>query len=124
MLGLAPAREGDLSLDLAAWWRRDVERLIEARRAGGNTGDPKPALLWCLDWPEGRQLTLDDVDPWFIEVCRRVRLGLPNGRLAAQRSTSRKAADRFTVVPGRHRRPMGARPRAGAQEPDAGQRGF
>ena len=91
MLGLAPAREGDLSLDLSAWWRRDVERLIEARRAGGNTGDPKPALLWCLDWPEGRQLTLDDVDPWFIEVCRRVRLGLPKGRLAAQRATSRKA---------------------------------
>ena len=90
MLGLAPAREGDLYPHPSAWWRRDVERLLEARREGGDGGDPKPALLWCLEWPEGRQLTMDDVDPWFIEVCRRVRLEWAEGRLVARRSTSRK----------------------------------
>ena len=90
MLGLAPAREGDLYPDPSAWWRRDVERLLEARKAGGAGGDPKPALVWCLEWAEGRQLTLDDVDPWFIEVCRRVRLDWAEGRLVARRSTSRK----------------------------------
>ena len=92
MLGLAPAREGDLSLDLSAWWRRDVERLLEARRAGeGGSEDVKPALLWCLEWPGGEQLRLEDLDPWFIEVCRRVRLGWSHDRLSARRATSKKA---------------------------------
>ena len=91
MLGLAPARAGEETPDPSAWWRRDVERLLETRRATGGSGDPEPALLWCLDWPEGEQLRVEDLDPWFIEVCRRVRLDRRDGRLAAQRTSSRKA---------------------------------
>ena len=91
MLGLAPARAGEETPDPSAWWRRDVERLLEARRKAGGAGHPKPALLWCLDWPEGEQLRVEDLDPWFIEVCRRVRIGWREGRLAAQRAPSRKA---------------------------------
>ena len=48
-----------------------------------------PALLWCIDWPEGQQLDPRDLDPWFIEVCRRVRLTNADGALSARGSTSR-----------------------------------
>ena len=76
MLGLAPAKQ-ETALDPAAWWARDVTRLVAMRTARkknalGAAGGP--ALLWCLPWPEGEQLDLSTLDPWFIEVCRRVRL--------------------------------------------------
>ena len=48
------------------------------------------SLLWCLDWPDGRQLDLGILDPWFIEVCRRVRLTGRAGALSAIRSNSDK----------------------------------
>ncbi len=32
------------------------------------------ALTWLRDWDEDRMLTLSELDPYFIEVCRRVRL--------------------------------------------------
>ena len=91
MLGLAPARAGDLSLDPSTWWQRDVRRLLCARRTASESGPSRTALLWCADWPEGRQLVVDDLDPWFIEVCRRVRLHWSAGRLRALRAASRKS---------------------------------
>lgn len=33
-----------------------------------------PALLWLLPWDGTRSLPLTGLDPWFIEICRRVRL--------------------------------------------------
>ncbi len=93
MLGLVPGREKDVSVDPSAWWARDVQRLIAARTAGGSgigiVGGP--ALLWCLDWPEGQQLDLRNLDPWFIEICRRVRLVGTDGVVSAQRTTSKSA---------------------------------
>ena len=94
MLGLTPGRDKDISVDPSAWWARDVRRLVEARATGQRSGIGAvagPALLWCLDWPEGRQLDLRDLDPWFIEVCRRVRLTNKGGVITAQRSTSKIA---------------------------------
>ncbi len=98
MLGLAPSREGDREMDTAvdpsAWWTRDVWRLIADRR---ETPDPVlgkaggPALLWLLDWPEGRQLDLRHLDPWFIEICRRVRLTETGGAVLARRAKSKAA---------------------------------
>lgn len=32
------------------------------------------ALTWLRDWDEDRMLSLGELDPYFIEVCRRVRL--------------------------------------------------
>ena len=77
MLGLAPAQDRNFRLNPSAWWVRDVQQLLARRKAGdglefGRIGGP--ALLWCLDWPEGEQLDLRQIDPWFIEICRRVRL--------------------------------------------------
>ena len=92
MLGLAPAKAGDTSVDPSAWWARDVRRLLLARRCGdavvlGTSGGP--ALLWCLDWPEGQELDLETLDPWFIEACRRVRLAHSGSAIVGWRSMSR-----------------------------------
>ena len=121
LVGLAPGRGGgDLTLDPSAWWARDVERLLEQRTAGegaepGTVGGP--ATLWCLDWPEGEQLDLASLDPWFIEVCRRVRLVEKDGRFVAFTSTSRAAridakryrgdvGDPWTPVHGKERKSL------------------
>ena len=92
LVGLAPARGEDMSLDPSAWWARDVKLLLAARANGRhrNVGTPGgQALLWCLDWPDGRQLDIRVLDPWFIEICRRVRLTDEDGRLSAKRATSK-----------------------------------
>ena len=90
LLGLAPAGDKETAIDPAAWWIHDVLRLLEHRAAGSDSpiGTPEgPALLWCLGWPEGQQLDLRTLDPWFIEVCRRIRLHRSDVILA-RRSTS------------------------------------
>ena len=92
MLGLAPAQGKDYTLNPNAWWRRDVRRLLAERQAGKDLElgcEGGPALLWCLDWPEGEQLNLRELDPWFIEVCRRVRLVGTETRLSAVRAISK-----------------------------------
>ena len=91
MLGLAPAHRKNYRLNPSTWWRRDVQQLVARRQSGnglplGRIGGP--ALLWCLDWPEGQQLDLRELDPWFIEVCRRVRLLGAEPELSAVRSNS------------------------------------
>ena len=94
LLGLAPAGPNGTGPDPSSWWRRDLMRLIILRREGledapGRPGGP--ALLWALVWPEGRQLALADLDPWFIEICRRIRLTETGGRIIARRATSAEA---------------------------------
>ena len=95
LLGLAPAKgQKDLSVNPSAWWARDVGCLLSTRSGKedtilGTIGGP--ALLWCITWPEGEQLELDDLDPWFIEVCRRVRMVNHGGSLSARRGTSKAA---------------------------------
>lgn len=91
-VGLSPVHNGYFSIDPSAWWKRDVQILLSERAAGKQNGIGTingPALLWCIKWPEGHQLDLRDLDPWFIEVCRRVRLKNTDGVLSAQRSTSK-----------------------------------
>ena len=95
LVGLAPASAGVLAVDASAWWARDVLRLLEDRRSNPARGPGKeggPVLLWLQGWVEMEQIRLQDLDPWFIEVCRRIRLDADaSGRLFAHRSTSRKA---------------------------------
>ena len=88
MLALAPADEGDTSIDPSRWWARDVRRLLATARESAIGVAGGPALLWCLDWPEGRQLDPRDLDPWFIEICRRVRLTCAGGALSASQGSS------------------------------------
>lgn len=94
MLGIAPARADGGGPDPSDWWQRDVLRLLALRHSGGEISPCTPggpALVWYLPWPEGQQLDLTRLDPWFIEVCRRVRLDLREGRISARRTTSRAA---------------------------------
>lgn len=94
MLGFTPARPNGGGPDVSAWWRRDILRLRALRQAGKDAvhGAPGgPALIWTLPWPEGRKLALHDLDPWFIESCRRIRLIQDGDRLSALRTTSKEA---------------------------------
>lgn len=94
MLGIAPALSGGGGPDPSDWWRRDVLRLLALRRDGEEISpctQGGPALVWCTPWPEGQQLDMTRLDPWFIEVCRRVRLDLREERISARRTTSKAA---------------------------------
>lgn len=64
-----------------AWgkrWLRDVSALLAARpdtverfhlkATGGH------ALLWLLPWDGVSSLAFSSLDPWYIEICRRIRL--------------------------------------------------
>ena len=96
MLGLAPTpTEQATTVDTSAWWARDVVSLLALRTADKNNRlgiVGGPALLWCLAWPEGEQLDLRTLDPWFIEVCRRVRLSGDSGSTISGRRSTSKAA--------------------------------
>lgn len=80
---------------LGARWIRDVgvllaqrERIAQERGLKESNGH---ALLWLLPWDGGTSLAFDSLDPFYIEVCRRVRLTFSEGRLVA-RSTGSKVA--------------------------------
>ena len=94
MLGLVPAQPGSLIVNPSLWWVRDVQQLLSVRNSWGGSDELStvggPAILWCLDWPEGGQLELVSLDPWFIEVCRRIRLVNEDGTVIAKRSTSKE----------------------------------
>lgn len=49
------------------------------------------ALLWLDPWDGRTQLQPGKLDPYFVEICRRVRLVEENGRLTARRGGSEKA---------------------------------
>lgn len=106
MMAFVPDPEGRGVIDPSVWWRRDVLALLQRRSAGYEVapGTPGgPALLWCLPWAEGAQLDLTRLDPWFIEVCRRVRLVGSDSAIGAIRSTSKAAridAKAFSGVTG------------------------
>lgn len=74
--------------------KRDLTQLLLRREALLNrTAIPYPrhggiALTWTVPWPDGRQLALDALDIWFIEVCRRVRLDGSASQLLAKTGTS------------------------------------
>ena len=81
---------------IGAHWRRDVEVMLRRRdwffeRIEFSEQDGK-ALLWCVPWDGEHSLELAELDPWFIEVCRRVRLyaGVEGG--IAAKSVGSKSA--------------------------------
>lgn len=84
MVGLAPTAEQASSISPSSWWARDSRILLRNRlgRAG-------PALLWIEPWAEGRPLEKEELDPLFIEVCRRVRLCISGDLINAKRTTSK-----------------------------------
>ena len=100
MLGLAPAAPGG-GPDPSSWWRRDLAVLLRARDEPTVLTRGGPSLLWTLPWPEGRQIPAQEMDPWAIEVCRRVRLTGGEDGMRAERAGSkaaRVAAEEFKGV--------------------------
>lgn len=49
------------------------------------------ALVWLLPWDGVASLTSEQLDPYFIEICRRVRLVAQDGRIRALTATSKAA---------------------------------
>lgn len=90
MLGMVPVETGNAAPVPSASWARDLRRLLQLRADNATQGPciaGGEALLWLKQWPEGHQLELPSLDPWFIEICRRVRL-TPQG---AERANSKAA---------------------------------
>jgi CRISPR type I-E/ECOLI-associated protein CasA/Cse1 len=59
-------------------WSRDLQVLLSNRKAvaemhGFDTPNPL-ALIWVQPWDGTNSLSLASLDPWYIEICRRVRL--------------------------------------------------
>ncbi|MCA1951555.1 MAG: hypothetical protein LDL25_01885 [Hyphomicrobiales bacterium] len=92
MIALAPS---PAFLELAprpgSWFQRDVGVLLSSPKARENHNFSEKdglGLIWLAAWPEGSQLRISDLDPWFIEVCRRVRLKERQGEIRANKGTS------------------------------------
>ncbi|MDP3872859.1 MAG: type I-E CRISPR-associated protein Cse1/CasA [Methyloversatilis sp.] len=70
-LGVAPAHGA------GARWRRDVAALLAARRdiveTQGLQGDEGYTLLWLQPWDGMKSLAFGALDPFYIEICRRLR---------------------------------------------------
>lgn len=91
-IGLAPAEGG-----VGAHLFHDVDRMLAGRpellqrfsryyRPQGGV-----ALLWLEPWDGTVALDLRSLDPYFIEVCRRVRLREDNGSVTARTASSKRA---------------------------------
>jgi len=98
MLSLAPLdRPGkDISPRPGSWFRRDLGVLLEARDREheryaylGFPNDGGLGLTWLAPWPDGSQLQTKELDLWFIEVCRRIRLRVSDNVLSGWKGTSK-----------------------------------
>ena len=83
---------------VGAWglrWQSDVASLLQQReRIASNYGLAPTgghALLWLLPWSGTDALALQALDPLYIEICRRVRLSAPQGRIQAHVTGSKVA---------------------------------
>lgn len=84
------------SLSEADRFRRDLRLLLEKRDAlienfgFGQRGSL--GLVWCKPWDGKSSLGFDELDPFFIEICRRIRLTVAkDGTIVAYRGTSKTA---------------------------------
>ena len=98
-LGSRPAFSITPSTRFGIHVRRDIDVLLERR---DDLLDNSPMreegvdLLWTVPWDGAKveSLLLNDLDPLYIEVCRRVRLRVgDNGRLRAIRATSKERVE-------------------------------
>ena len=91
-LGLAPAEGG-----LGAHLLHDMRRMLEGRdallerHADYFRSRNGVALLWLEVWDGATALDLRRLDPYFIEICRRVRLRAEEGRIVAWTAASKTA---------------------------------
>ncbi|SAK77518.1 hypothetical protein AWB75_04545 [Caballeronia catudaia] len=76
-------------------WLRDTQLLLEQRASIVKRCDLKSeggiALVWLRPWDGSSSLSFSELDPFYIEICRLVRLTADGARLFAL-ATSSKAA--------------------------------
>lgn len=74
-------------------FRRDVQMMLDEREAiaeqHGYNPDDGLALLHLEPWDGTDSTPIEELDPYFVEICRRVRLRDANEGLLAQRTTSK-----------------------------------
>jgi CRISPR system Cascade subunit CasA len=84
---------------------RDLRILLRSRQAILANNDLKPTvglgLVWVRPWDGHDQIRFSDLDPFYIEICRRVRLEDHAGLLVARVSGSRKARISAAELKGR-----------------------
>lgn len=119
-IGLAP------SLDLARRWSRDVRVLLAAREGivRDRYAPDGHALLWLLPWDGKKALNIQTLDPYFIEICRRMRLVDDEGVLAARYKPTDVARVRASELKGNTGDPWNPVARAEAAAFTATKNGF
>ena len=75
-------------------WRRDLTTLLEQRsdiidRHGLNENGI--ALVWTQPWDGSKSLSFTALDPFYIEICRRIRLTLDGQEIVARTNGSKAA---------------------------------
>lgn len=73
-------------------WERDLYALLDARvETLGTYGlnDAGAALLWLSPWDGTQSLSFNNLDPFYIEICRRIRMNRQGNRLVAFASGSK-----------------------------------
>lgn len=92
-IGLAPPG------GIGAHVMRDIRRLIAIREAILDAQDHYDedglALVWLEPWDGIAEIPLKRLDPYYIEICRRVRLIEQNGRIDARTASSKAARIAF-----------------------------
>lgn len=81
--------------------RRDILRLLELRPTLPERGYSQSggiALVWLRPWDGASSLGRHELDPYYIEICRRVRLIASDGRVSALAGGS--AGPRIAEAPG------------------------
>lgn len=91
-LGFAPA-DGEMGAHLAQDIRLMVQHRKPLRDAYPDYFDAEEgaALLWLEPWDGTDSLKLKELDPYFIEICRRIRLKWRDDRIVGLTAPSRKS---------------------------------
>ena len=92
LVGLAPAGGTGARL------KRDMRRLVDLRldppEDSAYTGYPSSGgvrLLWLEPWDGVAQIAPSRLDPYYVEICRRIRLVVDRGCIIARRANSENA---------------------------------
>jgi CRISPR system Cascade subunit CasA len=107
-LGLMPLSDGGRTqARTGPWIMRDIVQMVHRRErqiersAIGYPAEGGLALVWTAAWPQKAEMSVPELDIYFIEVCRRIRLDHNDGVINARRGTSSGARIAGKVYNGR-----------------------
>ena len=89
-LGFAPSG-GAAAPDVSEWWQRDLSVLLDNQNSKTKLTRGGISLLWCMPWEERTPIPAKKLDPWAIEICRRIRLIRDNNTIVAKQAPSKLA---------------------------------